>query len=108
MSHIPSSAMKHAGPVHHDSEADKSTRKAPTSGSSTQKGDATEGSGIGTGAWIAIGGTLLAGAAAAIAVPLLRARATPVPTRRGKKATPKKAGPRKTADGKAGGSKTGG
>lgn len=94
MSHIPSSAMKHAGPVHHDSEAaDKSAPRA-----ATPPVDAGEGNGIGTGAWIAIGGTLLAGAAAAIAVPLLRARATPVPTRRGKKAAPKKAKPRKTAD----------
>ncbi len=89
MSHIPSSAMKHAGPVHHD--------EAPTSEpASTSKAPAADG-GIGTGAWIAIGGTLLAGAAAAIAVPLLRGRATPVASRRGKKATPRKAKARKSA-----------
>ena len=96
MSHIPSSAMKHAGPVHHDAEA----TETPTRTAGAQQGDATTGSGMGTGAWIAIGGTLLAGAAAAIAVPLLRGRTTPA-SRRGKKATPKKAGARKTAGGKS-------
>lgn len=90
MSHIPSSAMKHAGPVHHDDGPSQSVdhAHAPTPPQS-RTGEATE-SGIGTGAWIAIGGTLLAGAAAAIAVPLLRGRGTPVPTRRGKKAGPGK------------------
>lgn len=92
MSHIPSSAMKHAGPVHHHEH------DAPPHPEGGHKDEA----GIGTGAWIAIGGTLLAGAAAAIAVPLLRARATPTPTRRGKKATPAKAASkskaRKTTD----------
>lgn len=83
MSHIPSSAMKHAGPVHHD-EA-----QAPTGAGSRQDHDDRS---IPTAAWIAIGGTLLAGAVAAIAVPLLRARAVPVPKRRGKKATAGKAG----------------
>lgn len=82
MSHIPSSAMKHAGPTHHD-EAQSAPPKAKAQRTKTADG------GIGTGAWIAIGSTLLAGAAAAIAVPLLKARATPVATRRGKKATPK-------------------
>ena len=94
MSHIPSSAMKHAGPVHHEPAA-------PPAPPETKGGK--DGAGIGTGAWIAIGGTLLAGAAAAIAVPLLRARATPVPTRRGKKASAGKAAgkaPRKARAGK--------
>lgn len=81
MSHIPSSAMKHAGPVHHDHEDKAPPRPAPAG---------RDGDGIGTGAWIAIGGTLLAGAVAAIAVPLLRRDRTPVPKRHGKKATPGK------------------
>ena len=97
MSHIPSSAMKHAGPVHHEDE----TPSAPTPSAAKDGADAgtDESAGIGTGAWIAIGGTLLAGAAAAVAVPLLRGRRTPVPTRRGKKATTKSS---KAAKGKAG------
>lgn len=88
MSHIPSSVMKHAGPIHHDEDA-----KPAASPRSLKTDDA----GIGTGAWIAIGGTLLAGAAAAIALPLLlRDRSSHVPTRRGKKATSTKgAGKRK-------------
>lgn len=83
MSHIPSSAMKHAGPVHHDDA------KAPGHPASNEHHDARP---IPTAAWIAIGGTLLAGAVASIAVPLLRARAVPVPKRRGKKATSDKGG----------------
>lgn len=62
MSHIPNSAMKHAGPTHH--EEDKPTRPAkpaPRSGIS--------------GSLIALGGTLLVGAVAAVAVPLWRRRA---------------------------------
>jgi len=90
MSHIPSSAMKHAGPIHHDEAPAPEQARKP-------KASVTEG-GIGTRAWIAIGGTLLAGAAAAIAVPLLRGRAAPVATRHGKKATPRKAKARKAAD----------
>ena len=94
MSHIPSSAMKHAGPVHHDDvhHDDKAPSKPPKPGKPPKR----QSGGLSTGAWLAIGGTVLAGAAAAIAVPWLRARATPVPTRRGKKATPRKA-PSKTA-----------
>ncbi len=95
MSHIPSSAMKHAGPTHHDEAPAADAPKAQQNTGGDKK--AGSGEGIGTGAWIAIGGTLLAGAAAAIAVPLLKARATPVPKRRGKKATPRKAKPRKAA-----------
>lgn len=90
MSHIPSSAMKHAGPTHHDGNTTAPTRRSGGASADKRDGNA-DGKGIGTGAWIAIGGTLLAGAAAAIAVPLLKARATPVPTRRGNKATPRKA-----------------
>jgi len=87
MSHIPSSVMKHAGPTHHEDTApaaEATQAAAPAAG------------GIGTGTWIAIGGTLLAGAAAAIAVPLLRSRKPPVATRRGRKATASKPKPRKT------------
>lgn len=57
MSHIPSSAMKHAGPVHHHEH------DAPPPPHT--EGGHKEEAGIGTGAWIAIGGTLLAGAASA-------------------------------------------
>jgi hypothetical protein len=78
MSHIPSSAMKHAGPVHHD---EAKTPPKPKKSPKRQPG------GLGTGAWLAIGGTILAGAAAAIALPLLRGDKPPVATRRGKKAT---------------------
>ncbi|USU04729.1 hypothetical protein NF700_15045 [Sphingomonadaceae bacterium OTU29MARTA1] len=85
MSHIPSSAMKHAGPVHHDEAKGTAPSSATRSGKQAHRTD-----GIGAGAWIAIGGTLLAGAAAAIAIPLLKARTTPVATRRGKKAHPRK------------------
>ncbi|MEI5686667.1 hypothetical protein [Sphingomonas kyungheensis] len=79
MSHIPSSAMKHAGPVHHDEAAPPKPAPKP-------KPPRPQQGGLGTAAWLAIGGTILVGAAAAIAVPLLRAEATPVATRRGKKA----------------------
>jgi hypothetical protein len=58
MSHIPSSAMKHAGPIHHD---EAKTPPKPPKSPKPQPG------GLGTGAWLAIGGTILAGAAAAIA-----------------------------------------
>jgi hypothetical protein len=75
--------MKHAGPVHHDDAT------APGQPGSPEHHDARP---IPTAAWIAIGGTLLAGAVAAIAVPLLRARSTPVSKRRGKKATSGKGG----------------
>ncbi|MCP3735235.1 hypothetical protein M9979_10175 [Sphingomonas sp. RP10(2022)] len=78
MSHIPNAAMKHAGPTHHD--------EAPPAAPDTP----SRGEGLGVGAWIAIGGTLIAGAAAALAVPLLRARKAPVATRRGKRATVRK------------------
>ena len=80
MSHIPNSAMKHAGPVHHDHDYEG---KAPPKPPKLKRDEG----GLGTGAWIAIGGTLLAGAVAAVAVPLLRREKPPVPTRRGKKAT---------------------
>lgn len=76
MSHIPNAAMKHAAP-HHEPEAPQSTPQNE------------EHQGVGPAAWIAIGGTLVLGAAAAIALPLLRRRTAPVPTRRGKKATRK-------------------
>lgn len=82
MSHIPNAAMKHAAPVHHDAEGHAPAGKANREG---------ERRGLGLPAWLAIGGTLMAGAAAALAVPLLRARATPVPKRRGKRATVRKA-----------------
>lgn len=75
MSHIPSSAMKHAGPVHHDNaEAPDSKPHSKTAAAAGGKTDGSLADGIGTGAWVAIGGTLLAGAVAAIAVPLLRGR----------------------------------
>jgi hypothetical protein len=75
MSHIPSSAMKHAGPVHHDdAEAVDSKANGKTAAAADDNADGSSADGIGTGAWIAIGGTLLAGAVAAIAVPLLRGR----------------------------------
>lgn len=98
MSHIPNAAMKHAGPVHHDPA---NGRTAAHDASATDRPGEDRGR-IGTGAWIAIGGTLVAGAAAALAFPLLRARTAPVPSRRGKRAGVRKA---KTAKGA---SKTGG
>ncbi|WP_267394658.1 MULTISPECIES: hypothetical protein [unclassified Sphingomonas] len=63
MSHIPNSAMKHAGPTHHEEEAKptKTAKPAPRSGIS--------------GSLIALGGTLLVGAVAAVAVPLWRRHA---------------------------------
>jgi hypothetical protein len=76
MSHIPNSVMKHAGPVHHD-DAPPATVEQPATPSTR---------GLGTGAWLAIGGTIVASAVAAIAVPLLRGREEPRPTRRGKAA----------------------
>lgn len=78
MSHIPNSAMKHAGPIHHDAvhHDPAAPAKAPSKGRDGR---------IGRGTWLAIGGTLVAGAAAALAVPLLRARFAPVPKRRGKR-----------------------
>lgn len=82
MSHIPNSAMKHAGPVHHDPAPEARLGKPNR---------AENGQGLGLPAWLAIGGTLVVGAAAALAVPLLRGRATPVPKRRGKRATVRKA-----------------
>lgn len=102
MSHIPSSAMKHAGPVHHDDDhhdehrGDKAPPKPPKSGKSGKSGKPQSG-GLGTGAWLAIGGTILAGAAAAIAVPLLRGDKPPVATRHGKKANSGKAARKKAA-----------
>lgn len=81
MSHIPNSAMKHAGPVHHDPAPEAQAGKPNR---------AESGQGLGLPAWLAIGGTLVVGAAAALAVPLLRGRATPVPKRRGKRATVRK------------------
>lgn len=60
MSHIPNSAMKHAGPTHHEEKA-KPAKPAPRPGIS--------------GSLIALGGTLLVGAVAAVAVPLWRRRA---------------------------------
>ncbi|KIU29007.1 hypothetical protein SR41_05860 [Sphingomonas melonis] len=74
--------MKHAGPVHHDSAPEARAGKPNR---------AENGQGLGLPAWLAIGGTLVVGAAAALAVPLLRGRATPVPKRRGKRATVRKA-----------------
>lgn len=88
MSHIPNAVMKHAGPVNHDAE--------PVPPKSAARTRPHRESRIGTGTWIALGGTLVVGAAAALAVPLLRARATPVPKRRGKRATTGKGKPRKT------------
>jgi len=87
--------MKHAGPVHHDDDHhDGAHHNAPHQDAQATPpqphDDDSADAGISTGAWIAIGGTLLAGAAAAIAVPLLRGRATPVASRRGKKATSRK------------------
>lgn len=84
MSHIPNAAMKHAGPAHHD---------APAADPAPDRDQAYR-PGIGT--WVAIGGTLIAGAAAALAVPLLRARTAPVAVRRGKRATVRKGKARKT------------
>jgi len=97
MSHIPSSAMKHAGPVHHD-EPSKPSGAADTHAKRASGTDKGADGGIGKGAWIAIGSTLIAGAAAAIAVPLLKGRSVPVPSRRGKKAAPKKGKAGKTAE----------
>jgi len=95
MSHIPSSAMKHAGPVHHDDvhHADKAPSKPPKPGKPPKR----QPGGLSTGAWLAIGGTVLAGAAAAIAVPLLRGDKPPVATRRGKKANSGKGAHKKPA-----------
>ena len=84
MSHIPNAAMKHAGPTHHPAPHDDATVKG-TAPNRTGRGE-----GFGLAGWMAIGGTLVVGAAAALAVPLLRARAAPVPTRRGKRATVRK------------------
>lgn len=93
MSHIPSSAMKHAGPVHHE-EGDGAAKPPAPARPDRQDG------GLGVGGWVAIGGTLLAGAAAAIAVPLLRARrSAPVATRRGRKASVRKGKARKASHG---------
>lgn len=94
MSHIPNSAMKHAGPTHHDDGAEahhdapspKPAKPAPPARAGRDAGAARPG----TGAWVALGGVLVAGAAAAIAVPLLRARSAPVPKRRGKRAAVRK------------------
>lgn len=61
MSHIPNSAMKHAAPTHHAEEA-KPAKAPPRAGIS--------------GSLLALGGTLLVGAVAAVAVPLWRSRAT--------------------------------
>jgi hypothetical protein len=94
MSHIPSSAMKHAGPVHHD---DHHGDKAPAKPPKSDKAAKSQSGGLGTGAWLAIGGTILAGAAAAIAVPLLRGDKPPVATRHGKKANTGKAARKKAA-----------
>ena len=85
MSHIPNSAMTHAGPSHHEDAE-------PVADAARDTGETP---GIGTGAWIAIGGTLLAGAAAAIAVPLLRSRAQAAPGGRGRKSPAPKGKPRK-------------
>ena len=95
MSHIPSSAMKHAGPVHHDDvhHDDKAPPKPPKPGKPPKR----QSGGLSTGAWLAIGGTVLAGAAAAIAVPLLRGDKPPVATRHGKKANTAKGGRKKAA-----------
>ncbi|WP_443585023.1 hypothetical protein [Sphingomonas sp. CLY1604] len=85
--------MKHAGPVHH--EEDEAAATPPAASRAGQ-----EDGGLGIGGWVAIGGTLLAGAAAAIAVPLLRARrSAPVATRRGRKATVRKGKARKASHG---------
>jgi hypothetical protein len=62
MSHIPNSAMKHAGPKHHDENEPLST---PGSTSEPERRR------IDLGTWLAIGGTIAA-AAVAIALPLLR------------------------------------
>lgn len=87
MSYIPSSAMKHAGPLHHDEHPPQK---------SDGKGRHRPG-GIGAGAWLAIGGTILA-SAAAIAVPLIRGgkakaagRSTAKTTRKRKKGPAAKA-----------------
>ena len=76
MSHIPNAAMKHAGPVHHENKAP--TRPVERSVSQPR--------GLGAGVWWAIGGTVLASTAAAIALPLLRRGKAPAPARRAKKA----------------------
>ncbi|WP_288936331.1 hypothetical protein [uncultured Sphingomonas sp.] len=86
MSYIPSSAMKHAGPTHH----------ADAGPSQPAKRTRPHAAGLGTGTWIAIGGTVLA-SAAAIAVPLLRRGKAKPAARHGKKTshTRRKAGERK-------------
>jgi len=90
MSHIPNSAMKHAGPVHHDevSPSDQN-EKVPAK---PQEGGKSPPLGLGTGAWFAIGGTILASAAAAVALPLLRGGKKTKPTRRSKKRNADKQG----------------
>jgi len=50
VSHIPNSAMKHAGPVHHDSAPEARAGKPNR---------AENGQGLGLPAWLAIGGTLV-------------------------------------------------
>lgn len=83
MSHIPNSAMKHAGPVHHDeASAVDRDEKVPAK---SEKGVKSPPFGLGTGAWFAIGGAILASAAAAVALPLLRGDEETKPNRRGKK-----------------------
>ena len=94
MSHIPNSAMKHAGPSHAHGSDVQGTDTSGAPARRSRRADAG-GEGIGVGTWVAIGGTLLAGAAAAIAVPLLRARRQPIPSRRGRKATVRKGKARK-------------
>ncbi len=94
MSHIPNSAMKHASPAHVDTPVADGGAAQPGAQRRSSGADRA-GEGVGVGTWVAIGGTLLAGAAAAIAVPLLRARRQPVPSRRGRKATVRKGKSRK-------------
>ncbi|WP_198354945.1 hypothetical protein [Sphingomonas sp. MA1305] len=79
MSYIPSSVMKHAGPLHHDEHPPQT---------SDGEGRHRHG-GLGAGAWLAIGGTILA-SAAAIAVPLIRGGKAKAANRSASKATRKR------------------
>ncbi|MBB3693454.1 hypothetical protein FHY05_002089 [Sphingomonas sp. BK580] len=76
MSHIPNAAMKHAGPVHHETKA--AARPEETAAPQPHRRP-------GAGIWWVIGGTILGSTAAAIALPLLRRAEAPAPARRDKK-----------------------